>query len=82
MIHTNPAVDKILGRYRPQPSPLKETLASLGVRQVEVARYLEVPLGTLNNWLNGWVQMPNHMEKRLKQLVKRIETVNMEESTR
>lgn len=48
---------------------LKASLVSVGLKQIEVARWLGVPLTSLNAWINGYRTMPSAMLEQIEALI-------------
>ena len=63
-----------LEQYQPKPSPLKKTFRQFRISQIVISNYLQDRLGInvsqplVAQWLNGYIEIPEHAEIELKRL--------------
>ena len=52
--------------------PLKKRLKRLGIKQIAVAKWLDIPMSTLCGYLCGYNRMPDHIEAKITNLCKKV----------
>jgi hypothetical protein len=51
---------------------LNKRLKRLRIKQIAVARWLEIPRATLSSYLCGYSTMPDHIEGKITNLCKKV----------
>jgi hypothetical protein len=52
--------------------PLNKRMKRLGIKQIAVSRWLEIPMSTLCGYLCGYNRMPDHIETKITNLCKKV----------
>ena len=69
-----------LEQYQPVPHPLKETFRQRQISQIVLSNYLRdrlrinVSQSLVAQYLNGYVQIPEHIEVELESLARELES--------
>lgn len=58
--------------FEPRPHPLKAVFRNGKIRQITLARFLNISLATLSHWLNGYQEIPSDIEEKLNQLAEEM----------
>ena len=62
-----------LDDFKPKPHRLKPFFQRKRIPQIVIAKFLEVSQSRIAQWLNGYCEMPGHMEQRLTELAGQLE---------
>jgi len=62
-----------LDAFRPKSHHLKPVFQRHRVRQIVLGKFLGVSQSQVSHWLNGYCDVPKHMERRLQELAGQLE---------